>query len=86
VPADLSKVAEDVGTGCMVRLHGIFDDLLETTGNTWLDIIIGEAKYADGAQTIDLSPLGLAARDLASVVEAVTGMAGCCRRTTCRTW
>jgi hypothetical protein len=73
VPADLSKVAEDVGNGCMVRLHGIFNDLLEYNGQTWLDILIGEAKLVDGAQTIDLSPMGLVARDLASVVEAVTG-------------
>lgn len=75
VPANLSKVAEDVGNGCMIRLHGIFNDLLEYNGQTYLDLIIGEAKLVDGAQTIDLSPLGLAARDLASVVEAVTGMA-----------
>jgi hypothetical protein len=68
VPASLSKVLEDVGNGCMARLHGIWDDLLETTGNTWLDIIIGEARYADGAQTIDLSPLGLAARTLERVI------------------
>jgi hypothetical protein len=29
VPASLSKVAEDVGTGCMIRLNGINNDLLE---------------------------------------------------------
>jgi hypothetical protein len=74
-PADLSKVAEDVGSGCMVRLQGIFDGLLEYTGQTYLDIIIGEAKPTDGARALDLSPLGLAARDLASVVEAVAGPA-----------
>jgi hypothetical protein len=73
VPADLSKVAEDVGAGCMVRLHGIWSDLLEFTGNTWLDIIIGEAVYVDGAQTIQLSPLGMTATDLSSVIEEVTG-------------
>jgi hypothetical protein len=73
VPADLSKVAEDVGAGCMVRLQGIWSDLLEFTGQTWLDIVIGQAQYVDGAQTIQLSPIGLAARDLASVVEEVTG-------------
>lgn len=75
VPASLSKVAEDVGSGCMVRLHGIFDDLLEFTGNTWLDIIVGEAKLTDGAQTIDLTPLGPAPRDLAAVVESITKLA-----------
>jgi hypothetical protein len=32
VPASLSKVAEDVGNGCMVRLHGINDIMLESTG------------------------------------------------------
>ena len=74
VPADLSVLSEQVGSGVMVRLHGLFDDLVETTGATWLDLIIGEAKYPDGSQTIDLNPLGLAARDLASVVEAVTGI------------
>jgi hypothetical protein len=75
VPASLSKAAEDVGTGCMIRLNGINNDLLEVNGQTWLDIIIGEAKYADGAQTIDLSPIGLAPRDLASVVESIAGAA-----------
>lgn len=73
VPADLSKVAEDVGAGCMVRVHGIWSDLLEYTGETWLDVVIGEARLVDGGQTIDLSPAGLAPRDLASIVEDVTG-------------
>jgi hypothetical protein len=71
VPADLSTVE----AGQMVRIHGVFSDLLTYNGQTWLDIIIGETKYTDGAQTIDVSPLGLAARDLAKVVEEVTGKA-----------
>lgn len=75
VPANLTKAAEDVGTGCMVRLHGVWGDLLESTGQTWLDVIIGEAKPSPDGQTIDLNPLGLAPRDLAAVVESVTGMA-----------
>jgi hypothetical protein len=76
VPANLSKVLEDVGEGCMVRLHGVWSDLLEYNGQTWLDVIIGEAKYADGTQTtIDLNPLGLVPRDLSAVIESVTGMA-----------
>jgi hypothetical protein len=75
VPASLPKVREDVGNGCMVRLQGLFDDLLETTGATYLDVILGEAKLVDGAQAIDLSPLGLAPRNLAAVVESITGIA-----------
>jgi hypothetical protein len=75
VPADLSKVLEDVANGCMVRIHGIFSRLLEMTGQTWIDIVIGQAQYADGTQTIQLSPIGLAPRDLSSIMEEVTGMA-----------
>lgn len=75
VPADLTKVLEDVSEGCMVRVHGMYDELLELTGKTYIDIVIGEAKLTDGAEVIDLSPLGLAPRDLAAVVESITGMA-----------
>lgn len=75
VPADLSMVAEAVGNGCMIRLHGIFNDLLEYNGQTWLDIIAGEARLADGAQTIDINPMGLAPRDVAAVIESVAGPA-----------
>jgi hypothetical protein len=59
----------------MVRRHGIWNDLLAYNGQTWTDIIIGEAKYTDGAQTIDLNPMGLAPRDLAAVVESIAGPA-----------
>lgn len=71
VPAALSMVE----AGQMVRLNGISNDLLEYNGQTWLDIIIGETRYVDGAQTITINPLGLAARDLASITEAITGQA-----------
>lgn len=75
VPADLSKVAEDVGNGCMLRVHGIWSDLLEYNGQTYLDLVLGEARYVDDGQTINLAPQGLAARDLASVIESVAGPA-----------
>ena len=71
VPADLSMVQ----AGQMLRIKDTFNDLLDYNGQTWLDIIIGETKYTDGALTIDINPLGLAARDLAHIVEEVTGMA-----------
>ncbi len=74
-PADLSKVLDDVASGCMVRIHGVWLDLLAFAGATYIDVVIGEAKYADEAQTIDLSPLGLAKRDLAGIVEEITGAA-----------
>lgn len=71
--ADLSKVSEDVAEGCMVEFHGIFNDLLELTGQLSLTDIVGEAKYADGAPTIQLNPLGLAPDNMAAVIEAVSG-------------
>lgn len=74
-PADLVKVAEDVGSGCMVRLHGVWSDLLTYNGQTWIDVVLGEANYVDGARTIDLSPAGLAPRDLAAILEAASAAA-----------
>jgi hypothetical protein len=70
VPAELSMVE----AGQMLRIHGIFNDLLEYNGQTWTDIIIGQTRYTDGAQSIQIDPLDLAARDLAAIVEAVTGV------------
>lgn len=73
-PADLKKASEDVGNGCMIRLHGIFSELLEFTGQTWIDIIGGQANYTDGALTIGIDPLGMAAHDMAAIFEAITGL------------
>jgi hypothetical protein len=53
----------------MVRIHGLWSNLLTYNGQTYIDVVIGEAKYADGAQTIDLNPLGLAKRDFTSIIE-----------------
>lgn len=60
-----------VKAGQMVRAP-IRDPLLVTP---YLDFVIGEATYTAGAQTVDIAPAGLAARDLASILEDVTGMA-----------
>lgn len=65
VPADLATVEG----GQMVRLQGVWSDLLETTGQTGVDIIIAETTYADGAPTIDIAPVGLVTRDMATVFE-----------------
>lgn len=70
-PADLSMVE----AGQMVRANGVRDPLLAYTGQTWLDFVIGETKYTAGAQTVDIAPAGLAARDIAAIAEDITGMA-----------
>lgn len=69
--ADLSQVR----AGQMVRANGVRDPLLASTGKTYLDFVIGETSCTDGAQTVGIAPAGLAARDFASVIEDITGMA-----------
>lgn len=55
-----------VRAGHMVRLHGILDAQLETRMS--LSFVIGEANHrADG--TLAITPVGLVARDLASVLS-----------------
>lgn len=71
VEADLSMVQ----AGQMVRSHGFFDDIRALDGRTYLDWVIGETKYADGEETITLSPQGLAPRDLAAVLAAIPSRA-----------
>lgn len=71
VPAELSMVE----AGQMLRINGIYNDLLAYNGQMWLDIIIGETRYTDGAESIQVNPLGLAARDLAAIIEQVSGLA-----------
>lgn len=68
--ANLSQVAEEVGDGVMVRLHGVYDDLLD---EPHLDLIIGEAKYTDDSDVIDLSPVGMVATDFAAIIEKIAG-------------
>lgn len=67
VPADLSMVE----AGQVVRSYGFFDDIAQLDGRTYLDWLIGETKYADGSDTIMLSPQGLAPRDLAAVLASL---------------
>lgn len=73
VPANLLTAAEQVGTGLMVRVHGMFDDLVDFTGTPYLDLVMGQADYVEGSEVLDLAPLGFVARDLASVQEEVSG-------------
>lgn len=69
VPADLAVVR----AGDMLRLHGMFDDL---TGRHYTDIVLAEVTYKPGDNVIQLSPMGLAARTMQSVVEKVASRSG----------
>jgi hypothetical protein len=64
VPADLSTVQ----AGDMVRIHGLFDDSQSFEARPYLDLVLGQVQYTDGAETVALTPLNVAARTL----EAIT--------------
>lgn len=57
-PASLS----DVRHGHLVRAHGLDAYSQWLNGNSWLDFVIGEANWANHADTITIAPIGLAAR------------------------
>lgn len=57
-----------IRAGQMVRLDGVVD---EATGRPHHDIVIGEIRHDPAARTVYIEPLGLAARNLAAVLEGV---------------
>lgn len=65
----MSADLDSVEGGQMIRAHGLVD---ERTGESSVDIVIDEVQRADGAPTIVLLPVGLAARTLSAVIEEVT--------------
>ena len=67
IPADLSMVY----AGQMVRTHGLFSDAHRLDGATYLDWVIGETRYKAGADTITLSPLGLAPVDFLDLLASL---------------
>jgi hypothetical protein len=64
--ASLSQVR----AGHMVRLNGLFD---ERGLSAFTDIVIGESVWNVAADELQLNPVGLAARDLSSIVESAGG-------------
>lgn len=70
-PADLSLVKSHE----MVRVHGINDDLRFLFGRSYLDVVIGETNYADGADTISLSPMGSVAQSFDEVIADLAAKA-----------
>lgn len=70
-PIALSQVARLCGTGAMARLLGLFD---ERGASASTDIVVGESIWRVSDGTITLNPVGLAARDFSSIVEAAGGV------------
>lgn len=66
VPADLSMVE---GGRHAVRVHGIYDDIVDLSGRTYLDVVIGESVYTDGSGVISLAPVGKSAETLEEIAE-----------------
>ena len=57
-PADLAIVAA-TGAGQLIRLNGVPDEVALTP---YTDVVIGEAAWAVGSETVNLNPVDLAAR------------------------
>lgn len=64
VPVDFSTV----GAGQMLRIAGVFDTSGNLTVGTSVDVVLGEVRYADGAPTIYLAPVGLVPRTFTDVL------------------
>lgn len=54
--------------GQMVRLMGITDQSRPAGNRPYTDIVIGRSTYTDGAPTLSLAPVGLAARNLEDIL------------------
>lgn len=52
--------------GQMIRLEGVRNP---DTGASFYDIVVGRSVYKDGDATVQLSPVGLAARNLTDVLQ-----------------
>lgn len=64
IPARLCRVK----AGDMLRIHGVLDAQGNLDVGVSIDVVLGEVKYTDGADTITLNPVGLVDRDLESVL------------------
>lgn len=70
-PADLAAVE----AGQMVRIVGIPGRMGRPSGSAYMDVVLGEVSYADGASEISLAPTRLAKRTLRDVVEGIQQLA-----------
>lgn len=66
----LGHVGELVAGGCMIRLLGQADP---RGVEMHTDVVVGEAIWDVEGRTITLNPVGMAARDFPSIVEAAAG-------------
>lgn len=71
-PGGTPACLSDVKDGALVRMHGVLSEQGQPV--PFVDFVIGETSYEAGADVIGLNPVGLVARDLASVLS-VTGSA-----------
>lgn len=64
-PANLRAVQ----AGDLIRIQGQYDPTAFTGLPGYIDVIADEVTYVDGAQTIDIKPVGLEARTLQDVLS-----------------
>lgn len=65
IPAPLSMIR----AGQMIRLHGVADLTRPFARKSYLDVVIGRVTYTDGAQTVQIAPVGMSPRNLADILK-----------------
>lgn len=68
-PANLRSVRG----GDMIRILGQMDMTIATGPKPYIDVIADEVTYVDGANTIDIKPVGYEARNLSDVLTLALG-------------
>lgn len=69
-PGGTPVALSEVRAGQMVRLLGLYD---ERGASAFTDVVLDETVWNVTGGTVQLKPVGLAARDLSSIVESVGG-------------
>lgn len=64
-PADLRLVR----AGHMVRVHGLFDDARVLSGQTYLDVVLGQVSREAGAGVASLEPVGTEPETFGATLE-----------------
>lgn len=68
VPADLTMVR----SGQVVRIHGLFDDLVYLDGRTYLDVVIGSTQHDLGSGSLTIGPVSSVAQTLSEAITALS--------------
>lgn len=64
-----------VQAGQMARVHGAFDDQVNLSGATSLDVVLGDTSHVDESGVISVSPIGTVKNSLQAAIEQALSVA-----------